>query len=187
VGEAAHPLAAWESYYVIVGTSGAALIGMQFVVMTLIAERRPLAEAEPIGAFGTPTVVHLSVALIVSAIMSAPWASELPAAIVMSVCGLIGLLYCAIVVRRAQRQTVYKPVWEDWLWYGVLPVATYAALAASAILLFTHIEHSLFVIAGAALALLIIGIHNAWDSITHIVTGGADRSTADAVRDAASD
>lgn len=173
--ETAHPLAAWESYYVIVGTSGAALIGMQFVVMTLIAERRPLAEAEPIGAFGTPTVVHLSVALIVSAIMSAPWPSELPAAVVMSVCGLLGLAYCAIVVRRAKRQTAYKPVFEDWMWYGVLPAAGYASLAVSAVLLYTHMENSLFVIAAATLALLAIGIHNAWDSITHIVTGGADR------------
>lgn len=173
--ETAHPLAAWESYYVIVGTSGAALIGMQFVVMTLIADRRQLAPAETIGAFGTPTVVHLSVALIVSAIMSAPWPSALPAAIVMSTCGALGLIYCAIVVRRARRQTGYKPVWEDWIWYGVLPAASYVALAISAVLLYTHMEYSLFVIAAATLALLIIGIHNAWDSITHIVTGGADQ------------
>ena len=170
--ETSHPLAAWESYYVIVGTSGAALIGMQVVVMTLIAERRQPAEA--IGAFGTPTVVHLSVALIVSAIMSAPWPSELPAAIVMSASGLVGLLYCAVVVRRAQRQTAYKPVWEDWVWYGVLPSACYGSLAVSAVLLYTHMENSLFVIAASTLALLAIGIHNAWDSITHIVTGGAD-------------
>jgi len=51
-----HPLTAWESYYVIVGTSGAALIGMQFVVMTLIAERRNLQAGEAIKAFGSPTV-----------------------------------------------------------------------------------------------------------------------------------
>ena len=31
-------LAAWESYYVIVGTSAAALTGLQFVVMALVAD-----------------------------------------------------------------------------------------------------------------------------------------------------
>jgi lipid-A-disaccharide synthase-like uncharacterized protein len=37
----------WASFYVLVGSSGAALIGMQFVVMTLIASRdeRPTTDA----------------------------------------------------------------------------------------------------------------------------------------------
>ena len=59
----------WESFYVIVGSSGGALIGLQFVVITLIADRRALATRDSLSAFGTPTVVHLTVALIVSAIM----------------------------------------------------------------------------------------------------------------------
>ena len=33
-------LAAWQSFYVIVGSSGGALIGLQFVVMTLIADKQ---------------------------------------------------------------------------------------------------------------------------------------------------
>jgi hypothetical protein len=36
-----------------------------------------------------------------------------------------------------------------------------------------HIELALFVIAAAALALLLIGIHNAWDTVTHLVTSGS--------------
>ena len=39
-------LTEWESYYVIVGSSGAALVGLQFVVLTLIAERRALASRD---------------------------------------------------------------------------------------------------------------------------------------------
>jgi hypothetical protein len=65
----------WETFYVVVGSSGGALIGLQFVVMTLIADRN-LASADTLGAFGTPTVVHLTGALVVSAIMSAPWPSH---------------------------------------------------------------------------------------------------------------
>jgi hypothetical protein len=33
-------LAAWDSFYVIVGSAAGALIGLQFVVMTLIVDRR---------------------------------------------------------------------------------------------------------------------------------------------------
>jgi len=31
----------WDSFYIIVGSAAGALIGLQFVVMTLIAERPP--------------------------------------------------------------------------------------------------------------------------------------------------
>ena len=59
--ELANPeLAGWENFYVIVGSAGAALIGIQFVVITLIADMRPRPPADSIGAFGTPTVVHLA-------------------------------------------------------------------------------------------------------------------------------
>src|SRR5437667_8999543 len=64
----------WENFYVIVGSSAGALIGLQFVVMALIAETpnaRPDAQAG--AAFSTPSVVHFGVVLLLSAIMSAPW------------------------------------------------------------------------------------------------------------------
>jgi hypothetical protein len=75
VTEPTSAISAWENFYVIVGSSGGALIGLQFVVITLIAERRHLTTTGGLGAFATPTVVHLAGALGVSAIMSAPWDS----------------------------------------------------------------------------------------------------------------
>jgi hypothetical protein len=51
-------------------------------------------------------------------------------------------------------------VWEDWLWYAILPCGTYATLALAAGLLGTTTEVALFVIAGLALGLLLIGIHS---------------------------
>src|ERR1700704_3304769 len=92
------PLTGWESFYVIVGSSGGALIGLQFVVITLIADRRDLATGGALSAFGTPTVVHFTGALLVSAIMSAPWPSLLPLSIALAICGLGGLAYGAIAV-----------------------------------------------------------------------------------------
>src|SRR5690348_14150451 len=107
--ELAHPaLSGWESFYVIVGSSGAALIGLQFVVITLIADTRTRGTAGSISAFGTPTVVHLGGALLISAIMSAPWPTLLSVAIVLTAFGIIGIGYGATVVSRARRQTDYK-------------------------------------------------------------------------------
>lgn len=173
------PLVAWESFYVIVGSSGGALIGLQFVVITLIADRRELASADSLHAFGTPTVVHLAGALLVSAIMSAPWPSLGPPSVALGILGLGGLFYGLIVLRRARRQKSYKPDWEDWLWYAAFPWVCYAALTATAVLLRGDPQFELFVVGAAALGLLFIGIHNAWDSVTHIVVsslaGGAKK------------
>jgi len=109
-------ISAWENFYVIIGSSGAALIGMQFVVMTLIADARSRPSADSISSFGTPTVVHLTGTLLVAAIMSVPWPTLFPASIALAVCGLGGFAYSVTVVRRARRQTYYKPRWDDWVW-----------------------------------------------------------------------
>jgi hypothetical protein len=175
----ASALSSWESFYVIVGSSGGALIGLQFVVITLIADRRRRTTAGSLGAFGTPTVVHFAGALLVSAIVSAPWPSLVTLSAALEICGLGGLVYGAIVIRRARRQRDYEPVWEDWLWYAVLPSVSYAALTLTAALLHTLTQPALFGIGAVALGLLLIGIHNAWDSVTHIVVSqsGGDTSS----------
>ena len=68
------PLPAWDNFYVIVGSSAAALTGLQFVVMTLISEMRQASNENTIDAFGTPTVVHFCASLLISAVLSAPYA-----------------------------------------------------------------------------------------------------------------
>ena len=44
-------LADWNSFYVIVGSSAGALIGLQFVILALIAERRHYARRRPAPPF----------------------------------------------------------------------------------------------------------------------------------------
>ena len=120
------PLDGWENFYVIVGSSAGALIGLQFVVMTLIAERPVLRVAEAGAAFSTPSVVHFGAVLLLSAILSAPWDGlALPAAL-WGFMGFCGAAYTAVVVRRMRAQPVYRPVFEDWLFHILLPVAAYA-------------------------------------------------------------
>lgn len=166
--EATSARAAWESFYVIVGSSGGALIGLQFVVITLLADRRHQTTTGGLNAFATPTVVHLTGALVVAAIMSAPWPSATALSLAIGTTGIAGVAYAAIVIVRTLRQKTYEPVWEDWLWYAALPGVSYAALAVMGIVR-TTAPVALFVIGAAALALLLIGIHNAWNTVTHIV------------------
>lgn len=173
---AALPLADWESFYVIVGSSGAALTGLQFVVITLGADADSLGGERELNAFGTPTVVHFCAALMLSAVVSAPWHRLGSAAVVLGACGAGGLVYTAIVSRRSIRQTGYKPVLEDWVWHSIVPTLAYAALFVASVILPFHPGPALFVVGTVSLLLLFAGIHNAWDAVIYLAIKRRDRA-----------
>ena len=67
-------LSAWQNFYVIVGSSAGALIGLQFVVLSLISSGPAVRGAAQAGdAFATPTIVHFCAVLGIAGIISAPW------------------------------------------------------------------------------------------------------------------
>ena len=160
---------AWENFYVIVGSSAAALTGLQFVVIALGAEARSLRGPE-LGAFGTPTIVHFCAVLLIAAILSVPWQAVSSAVIALGSSGAAGITYMVIVLRRARRQSGYVPVLEDWLWHGTFPLIAYTTLLAAALILPRNPGRCLLAIGAMALLLLFIGIHNAWDAVTYIAT-----------------
>jgi hypothetical protein len=162
--------AGWENFYVIVGSSAGALIGLQFVVITLIADM-PAAPglAQAADAFATPTIVHFGTVLLLSAVLSAPWHGIGSAAILWGLVGFVGVVYAVIVTRRLRAQTAYKPELEDWLFHILLPFTAYTMLVVSALAARSHLRGALFGVAAAALLLLFIGIHNAWDAVTYHV------------------
>jgi hypothetical protein len=160
----------WENFYVIVGSSAGALIGLQFVVITLIAEMPIRGAAQASGAFSTPSVVHFGIVLLLSAIVSAPWNGIAIVAFLWGLVGFGGVVYSIIVARRMRRQTGYQPVFEDWLFYVLLPCVAYVVLAISAYASRSYARPALFLAGAAALLLLLfIGIRNAWDTVTYHV------------------
>jgi len=162
------PFAAWESFHVIIGSSAAALTGLQFVVIVLGAERKALGTAAVTRAFATPTVVHFCAVLLVAAILNAPWPAVLGAAIALAGSGIAGIMYVAVVISHTRRQTEYQPVLEDWLWHSGFPLMAYVTLLAAGAALPSKPTPSLFAIGSASLILLFTGIHNAWDAVVYI-------------------
>jgi hypothetical protein len=175
------PLAEWETFYVIVGSSAAALTGLMFVVIALMADIRAniVTTGRQIDAFGTPTVVHFCAVLLQSAILTAPWPTLTGVRIALDLYAWTAVIYMLIVLRRARRQTEYKPVFEDWLFHTVLPLVAYLVIAATVWALPRSPVASLFVIAGAAVLLMFVGIHNAWDTVTFIIVSHWDTRRRD--------
>jgi hypothetical protein len=162
-------LAEWESFYIIVGPAAGALIGLQFVVLTLIGDRPSMRIAEAGAAFITPMIVHYEIVLLLSAVLLAPWHSITPISIIWGAVGVIGLIYQCVVVRRMRRQAAYKPGFEDWLFYTVLPFASYLLLMLSPFAAGTHERETAFAVGAAIVLMLFAGIHNSWDSISYHV------------------
>ncbi len=165
------PLAAWQNFYVIIGTAAATLTGLLFVVITLVsgAMGRVSSPLSGIRVFSTPNVLHFGAALLIAALLSAPWPTLWPAGLLVGLAGLWGVIYVCIVLWEVRHRLSYHLVRSDWLWYTLLPLLAYSALLVGGIVLPISAVLALFVIAGATLLLLIMGIRNAWDVVTYMV------------------
>jgi hypothetical protein len=129
----------------------------------------PSRAVEADAAFGTPTIVHFSAALLLSAILVAPWQTITIGAIAPEIIGVIGALCVIVVARRIHVQRAYEPEFEDWIFHALLPFTAYGILAAAAFLIGRYPRDGLFGVGGGTLLLLFIGIHNAWDSVAYLV------------------
>jgi hypothetical protein len=159
--------AEWDTFYVVIGSSAAALTGLQFVVIALSADHKGINSTGP-EAFATPTIVHFCSVLVVAAILSVPRQTPATLAICFAIEGLAGFIYSTVASIRIGRQTVYVPVLEDTICHVVLPLAAYATLFVSGLSVYRHEVGALYVIAATALLLLLTGIHNAWDGAVYI-------------------
>ncbi|MBV9719979.1 MAG: hypothetical protein JOZ77_11720 [Candidatus Eremiobacteraeota bacterium] len=174
---AAALLTPWSSFYVMTGSAAAGLTGLMFVVISLVTGWERGANRDGISTFSTPTVMHFGAALLVSAILVAPWHSLVIAGVCVALVGLLGVIYVVRVTYRARRLRTYTPDFEDWTWYNVLPFLAYGALLGGAIALAIAPAQALFAIACGAIVLIFIGIRNAWDIVTYLAVADSPTSS----------
>jgi hypothetical protein len=166
----------WQSFYVLVGSSAAALTGLTFIVITIAADNGDIAGSASarlsgLRVFITPTAVHFGSALWLSALMSVPGQTVLPLELLLAATGVAGLIYCAILLRRMFGSlSNYRPFASDWIWNAALPLAAYSALTAVGLILPHRPAASLYGVGAVVVLLLFIGIHNAWDVVVWMTT-----------------
>ncbi|HJS88829.1 MAG TPA: hypothetical protein VJ738_02565 [Steroidobacteraceae bacterium] len=166
----------WQSFYVLVGSSAAALTGLTFIVITIAADNNDIAGSASarlsgLRVFITPTAVHFGSALWLSALMSIPRQTALSLEVLLAGTGVVGLIYCASLLRRMlEGLSGYSPFLSDWIWSGVLPLLAYSALTATGLMMPRQTAICLYGVSGVVLLLLFIGIHNAWDVVVWMTT-----------------
>jgi hypothetical protein len=87
----------------------------------------------------------------------------------VAVIGLAGLVFVGLAVGRMLRGPVPVPHWTDYIFYGGLPIVIYAGLLVSGIGLWFAAPFAVHGLAVAVLALLFLGIRDAWDLATWLV------------------
>jgi hypothetical protein len=160
----------WDNYFLGLGPSAAALIGLMFVVITLTAGR-DRKEFEPgKHLYTSPIVWHLGVVLVLSEAASAPtMGPKLFGAFSagLSVLGVAIGVRNAIGIARVAISGEENNAFDVW-WYGIIPALVYVGLGVAAAMILWGSSWGPSAIAAALLALLLVSIHGEWDLVTFL-------------------
>jgi hypothetical protein len=157
----------WENFYLIIGPSAAALIGLLFVVVTLTSglERSKAQWGQTL--FMTPIVFHYVVVLVMSAMAATPHLHRPAASALVGVAAVAGFAYCLrIIIGMRARSTEAPPHWSDIYCYAYAPAVLYVLLAVSAAALWRGLWFGEHLLAATLMGLLLMSIRNSWDLIT---------------------
>jgi hypothetical protein len=156
-------LEGWDNFYVILGSAAAGLMGLTFVVVTLLSDAR---RGNPAGvnAYIAPTIVHFGTVLAMACFLSVPGQSPVGISLGFGAVGIGTMAYTVVIAKNMRSfASDYTPVAEDWIWHAILPFLAYGSLLAVAFCIWHRPRETLYGIAAALTLLLFVGIHNAWD------------------------
>jgi hypothetical protein len=166
----------WENFFYLIGSAAGALIGLMFVVITLTAGYEPRRVSRGAPVYVTPIVFHYSVVLVVSAISEVPALSSSLVGLFLGACAIAGVTYSTATTIRLSRKGWEDPIpWSDKCFYGFLPAITYVALVVAASAVWVVGRKAVLAIGAIMLALLLLGIRNAWDLATTLAQRDHER------------
>lgn len=170
----------WENYYLMVGSSAGALIGLMFVVVTLTAGRDRAEVERGKKLYTSPIVWHLAVILTLSGLAAVPGVTAKIFGIVAGGAAILGM---GIGIRSAvgitRRPGEPNAAGFDMFWYGVAPAIVYVGLAAAAVGMLQHEAWGTSAVAADLMALLLVSIHAEWDLVTYLAPGAGAGSAKD--------
>lgn len=155
----------WGNFYFLTGSAAAGLIGLIFVVATLTAGLEERKAIRGMKLYMTPNVFHFAVVLVLSAMSTTQRLPTMALAIVASIAAVWGIFYMLTRLIGLRKSGAAED-WTDMLFYGVAPVILYVALGATAWAIEFAADLAPELLAGLMMALLLLGIRNAWDLVS---------------------
>ena len=164
------PLQGWQTFYLLVGTAAATLVGLMFVTISFGSRFITQKNFAALRVYINPTVVHFIYVLGTAAVVAIPTLSRV----------LLGTLVVAVGLISCGRTLTGVPfVWQayrrqfvdmhDWVWYFAAPLISYLLYVGTGIGLLLRVEQALTGLALASILLLMAGIRNAWGLVVFMV------------------
>jgi hypothetical protein len=155
----------WQGFFQMTGAAAATLIGLIFLAISLGARLVPAEDNTALRAFVVPIVMHFGAVLVLSALMLIPAYTAVWLGFTLIGAGLVGLGYNLGVLRQLllhhrQAETLNL---HHWLWHWLIPTASYVLIAATGLGVLEGRNGFLPLLAVAALALIVVGLRNAFD------------------------
>jgi hypothetical protein len=159
----------WDSFYLLTGGASGAIIGLLFVVATLMKGDDPETLLRAAGCYLSPIVFHIAMVLGVSAFTAVPHIAPARQGLVLGACALAGIARSYLVIHGlGVSRKVTASHWSDIWWYGFAALAAYLPLAAAAAAVWVAPNLAADLVAASLLAVLFVAIRNAWDLVTWI-------------------
>jgi hypothetical protein len=168
----------WDNYYLMVGSSAGALIGLMFVVVTLTAGRDPKELERGKKLYTSPIVWHLAVILVLSGAAAAP---VMPVKLFAGIATGLGLLGIMLGIRSAVGISRFFSSTDrafDAVWYGIAPAVVYVGLVAAGWGMFAGHPWAPAAVSADLMALLLVSIHAEWDLVTYLAPTAGQTSEA---------
>ena len=168
----------WGEFYLLAGSAAAVLIGLIFVVVTLMSDRPRSSVLTGSKLYMGPVVLQVSFVLALSAAALTPGISARAFAALAAVVALWGLVrgVQSIVGIGALKDEVH---WSDVWFYGVFPSLLYVALAAVAVGFWSGQEWAVHGTAAVTTTVLLLSIRNEWDLVTWLAPKADERSSGE--------
>ena len=157
----------WGEFYLLVGSAAAVLIGLIFVVISLMQDRSRSTVLAGSRLYMGPIVLGVSFVLVLSAAALTPGIGRAEFAAIAAAVALWGIVRGAMSISgiAGLKDEVH---WTDIWFYGVMPSLLYAGLGAVAWAVWQEKGWGLAGLAGFITLSLLLAIRNEWDLITWI-------------------
>lgn len=160
----------WENFFLMAGGAAAVLIGLIFVVISLMHDRPRDSVLAGSRLYMGPIVLGVSFVLALSAAALVPGIRPAQFAAITAVIALWGLARAVVSTIGIGR--LKEVHWTDVWFYGAYPVAIYLALGIVALAFWQGWGWARDALAAAVTLGLLLAIRNEWDLITWITPRG---------------
>jgi hypothetical protein len=156
----------WGEFYLVAGGAAAVLIGLIFVVISLMQDRSRSSVLSGARLYMGPIVLGISFVLALSLAALTPHVEREHMAAIAGIVALWGLVRG--IMSSLGIRGLKDVHWTDFWFYGVIPTVLYLALGVVALAYWNGWGWANYGLAAAITGLLLSAVRNEWDLITWI-------------------